>query len=484
MQQLGAGFTNSFLIPYIQNRILGNIENDTRLQNIFRYDKVLTPSELNGLVETYFKSTGTIFEHDFDLRGAFWNEFIEFVKGQKKLCNGNNLKLAFRLLPDAESGSFSQEAKQNLQKFAFYAVNKLEDTLIQREIDQKEVLGKISSGQAADDKADLKNGKMILVRQKDGNFDYMSNETVANAIGNTERTAKLLANLYTEKTPEGETRVYAMNPTELQQGEAEISLGLNGIQALLWEKQSMMSEKQLEDNGIYVEAHMTVDANGISRGFAQDKNGTRLRIEFDVKKPGERVYRITFADNPDNKFFMSENELKQKFGKENQSAHEVFREKENAAGRGYGVVKPRGSRISGLGAPIKLPADRKIISGPSGAAGASSGAAAAEGSPYRPNVGTVKNEKSESEGEITRQNELNFSGAMDAKRNFYDSRKNGKAEMETSVSTNESNKNANRGKLKASRQRPEKSFVWQVVKINAASLVGMGVTSGVVSLLT
>jgi len=496
MQQLGAGFINSFLLPYIQNRILGNVENDTRLQNIFRYDKILTPEELNGLENTYFKNTGTILEHDAGLRKAFWKDFVEFVKRQKKLCNGNIQKLAFRVLPDAKGGGFSQEAGQNLQKFAFYDVNNLENKLIQQKIDSKKINGEISSSQAENGKTVLKNWKMILVRQKGGGFDYMSNETVASAIGNAEKTARLLADLYTEQTPEGEIRIFPMNPMELPQGEAEISVGLQGVQELLWEKQSMQSEKQLEDNGLFVEAHMTVDGNGVAQGKAQDKNGIRLIIEFDVKKPGERVYRITFVDNPNNKFFISENELKQKFGngngKGNKSALEIFKEKEDAAGEGDGVVKPKVSRIAGgVGRGINLPKDRKIKV-PIGVVSPVAGMAA--GSAYKPQMArkTVGVNLSY-ENNFNVGNGTSLPGVMDVKRAFEEARNNwggpnnnSVAEMETSIpyTMGDDKKNQNHGKLKASERQNEKSPMGQVAKLYGAIFGGAIGSSVFLSLLT
>jgi hypothetical protein len=493
MHQLGAGFINSVLLPYIQDKILGKIKNDTRLQNIFRYDKILTPEELNGLENTYFKTPGTLLERDIDLRKAFWKEFIGFVKGQKKLCNGSNLKLTFRLLPDAKGGGFSQEARQNWQKFAFYAVSGMENILIQRKIDSKKINGKISSAQAENDKVVLKNGKMILVRQKDGNFDYMSNETVASAIGNAEKTARLFADLDIQQTSEGETRVFPMNPTELPQGDAEISLGLNGVQALLWEKQSMQSEKQLEDNGLYIETHMTVDGNGVAQGKAQDKNGTRLIIEFDIKKPGERGYRITFADNPANKFFISENELKQKFGngngQGNKSALEVFKEKEDAAGKGNGVVKPKGSRISDKVRGIKLPKNRKIKMPNGGAVSSSTGMAA--DSAYKlpiPRKTVVFKLPYKNNSNVV--NGTNFSGPIDAKLMFEAARKgepnNDIAEMETLIPSamGGDKKNQNHGKLKASGRQNEKSPMGQVAKLYAAIFGGTIGSSVFLSLLT
>lgn len=485
MQQLGASFINSFLLPYIQKQILGNIGNDTRLQNMFRYDKVITSEEIKGLEDYYFADTGTILETDAGLRRAFWKEFSEFVGRQKNLCEGNVLKLAFRILPDEKTGSFSKEADLNLEKFAYYAVNRLEDTLVQREIDQKAVLGKISAAQAVDDRSDLEKGKLILVRQKEGGFDYMSDKTVARAIGNTERTAKMLAALQTEKTEKGERRIYAFNPSEVS-GEGEASSSPQEVQELLWKKQSIKSEKQLEDNGIFVEGHMTIDTNGISRGFAKDKNGIRLRVEFDVKKPGERVYRMTFVDNPDNKFFIAENELKKKFGENKQSALEVYREKERAAGRGYGITKARGLRLKDGAGTITLPKDRKITM----IVGASGGVRPPEegvvtGIPYVPDVAGQRRQIVKDKSEIDKENSIGFSGAMDAKRSLEARNKNiREPEIETTASVNGRDTKANRGKVKASRKQKEKSFMWKVAKIYAASIGGAFGLSGLVSLLT
>lgn len=486
MEQLGASFTNLFLLPYLKTQILGTIDNDTRLQNMFRYDKVLRPEELQDLIDDSFQDTGTILQDDVELRTAFWKEFYDFVQRQKNLCNGNILKLAFRMLPDAKSGSFSREAEENLLKFTFYAVSKLEDTLIQREINQREVLGKISAAQAADDKADMKKGKMILVKGKDGKYNYMSDKDIARAIGNVERTAKMLANLQTEKTPEGETKVFTFNPSEISEGGKEVSSSPQEVQELLWKKQSLEAEKQLEENGIYVEGHITVDTNGIAHGFVQDKNNIRLRVEFDVKKPGERVFRMTFVNNPDNKFFVAGNELKSRFGEKKQSALEVFRDKEEAAGRVQGVAKMRGSKIGDGGAPVRLPENRKITT----VTNLNNKVQPSQenytgGTSYFPVETSNRNVKSNDLNESkVKQNSVQ-KGALEAKKELEAKfkKQNEKSNFRINTPTgSKGEKNPNKARAKS--RSKGKSLVLKVAKYYAAGIGGAIGTAGIYSLFT
>lgn len=479
MQQLGSGF-RSFLLNYVKKNILEKAGENKAIQNIFKYDKVLTPEEFNDLVEKSFKNTGSILEEDMDLRIAFWKEFIEFVKSQKKLCGGNTLKLTFRLLPDGKKKEFSEVATQNIQKFTFYASAKLENFLINKEIDQKKMNGEISDSQAESSKADLKEGKMILVYGKDGKFNYMSDKEIASAIGNVERTAGMLSVLQTEQTPAGETRVFALNPTE------EGSSSLQEVQNLVWEKQSTMAEKQLEDNGIYVEAHMSVDANGVAHGNAQDVNGTKLIIEIDLKKPvkpGERVYRITFADDPNKKFLISENELKQKFGDEKKSAYDVLNEKETQAG--YVIAKPRGSRVVGAGAPITLPPDRKIRVTSGGGSGTTQLAGEAAGvKPYLPRL-KGKGGRAEEERKYKSDSQTDSTpGVMDAKRRFEErlnrgGAQNGKGDLEIKGSDRRSP-----AEVAANEKRKSKSLIFKVIKYYAATIGGTIGAAGAFSLFT
>jgi len=476
MQQLGANFVNSFLLPYIQKQILGNVNNDIRLQNIIRYDKVVTAEEISGIEADYFGNTGTVLEKDLGLRKAFWREFVSFVARQKKLCNGNVLKLTFRLLPDAKTGSFSNEAQKNLAKFAFIAIDRLENTLIDRKIDKNKLLGRISASQAEKDKLNLKNGKLILVRDKKGDFDYMSNEEIRRAIGNVERTADIMARFATS----GDNGLYTFNPL----GENKAST-LQEVQIALWSKQSMLSEKQLEENGIYIGGHMVVDNKGIARGFAKDRNGIRLKIEFDVKKPGKRVYRITFVNNPNNKFFISEGELNMRFGKNNQSALEVFRDKEKLDGhRTAGLA---GTKISGEleGKVVVLPENRKITT-----------IVGVKQEPHNdsniltfPYIAPVNSKRNkESKG---KENDLNakrrqttiYNSALEAKKALESRNKNGHADIETRVPANgQFTKKHNRGKFKAS-QKKQKSFMWSVVKVYVTSFGVLGGLGGILSFM-
>lgn len=485
MQQLGAGFMTTFLLPYIKTQILGNVDNDTRLQNMIRYDKVLRPDELSGLEDDYFQDTGTILETDAGLRKAFWKEFYEFIQNQKNLCNGNVLKLAFRLLPDAKSGIFSEEALQNLQKFSFYAVNKLEDTLIQREIDQKEVLGKISASEAADDRADLKEGKMILVRKQDGKFDYLKDPEVARALGNVKRTAEMLANLQTEETQSGEKKVYTFNPIEVPEGDKEVSSSPQEVQKLLWRKQSIGSEKQLEKNGLYVEGSMTIDANGIAHGFVKDKNNIRLRVDFDVKKPGEKMYRLTFVNNPDNKFFISEKELKSKFGDKKQSALDVYREKEGTEGGSVGLARERGTRIKGGGiAEVKLPENRKIVN-PQIRSKVEQPESQPQVMPYVPPV--TQKSGGESKGKLDQESQQKTrleQNVMENKRRLANRMGASGSEVTTKGKMKGGEGTVSPGKTKAAQKRKKKILPLKVLKYYLAGTGGIVAAGGIASFFT
>ena len=75
MQQLGQEFIQSFLVPYIKTEILGNVENDARLQRVIRFDTTPSATDLAGLESSYFTNTGTVLDTDVELRHVFWNEF-------------------------------------------------------------------------------------------------------------------------------------------------------------------------------------------------------------------------------------------------------------------------------------------------------------------------------------------------------------------------------------------------------------------------
>ncbi len=472
MQQLGSGFVNSFLLPYIQNKILGNLPNDPRLQKMFRFDKVLRPDERQGLEDYYFQDTGTILQKDADLRKVFWREFSDFVDRQKLVANSSDAKLSFRMLPDEKTGTFSKDARKNLEKLAFYAVNSLEDALINREIHHKRLLGNISEEEAAENKAALEEGKLALARKENGEFDYLSDKKIARALGNVEQTAQLLAEHKTEETTSGETRMFMFNPLTVDENRQETSSSMQQVQQVLWNKQAIGDEKKLERNGLYVEARMNIDANGIARGFVQDKNNTRLRIEFDVKKPGKRMYRMTFADNPDKKFFVEENELQSTFGK-NISAQEVYSRKAGPRGAKLFDIPITGRKIQGDRRPVSLPENRKITGFVPGQATVSAPKEGVMPPPYIPIIGEKGSSKEETEEtKITKQQRQYQQSVMQSKRELEARLRKRDEEKQKGTAQLRGKKRKSPGDLKKEHEKKQKSLIFKVAKWYFAGIGG------------
>lgn len=349
LPQLGAGFVTTFLLPYIRKQILGNVDKDRKLQKAFSYKEVLTQEEIDYLVDDYFRDTGTIFETDIELRKVFWKEFLDFIKRQKDLCEYNLHKLAFRLLPDPDTGVFSKEAQDNLLKFSFHTVKAVETHLIERLIKQKEARGELSKEKAEEHGDLLKNGQLILVRHKGkgAGFDYITSKEVQDAIDNVKKQAQLMKKLFTQYTPQGEL-AFTFNPVLAPEpGQTERGSGLHRMQRQIWDNQKVQIEKMLEDSGLYVSGKMSVDRKGIVRGYVVDRNGERLLIEVSVAKPGKRMYRLTFAGKGSKlfgkKFFVNEDDLNTHFKNNKKSADFVYRQKQRGEPRKVLKRGPRGA---------------------------------------------------------------------------------------------------------------------------------------------
>ncbi len=328
MQQLGASFVQSFLVPYIKNNILGNVDKDERLQREIRFDTVPSPTDIDGLETSYFTNTGTVLDTDMALRKVFFNEFIEFINRQKNIANGNVYQLAFRLLPDAKTKTYSKDATNNLEKFGFEAAKAMEDHVAAELIRQKEANGEIKKEQAEDDRRKLKEGKLILVRGKDSNFKYKSEDDIKRAIASREKAIEFWDDVLADDSPQGPV-AYGMNPLEIpEQGKEEKGSTLAGLQKQVWTGIAIKAEKELENNGIYVEARLKVDQNGVAYGTVQDRRGVALKGEVSVIKPGKRNYKFTFANQPSKKFFVNQDELKTEFKDKKHSANEVYANKQ------------------------------------------------------------------------------------------------------------------------------------------------------------
>lgn len=93
----------------------------------------------------------------------------------------------------------------------------------------------------------------------------------------------------------------------------EQSSQISGFQESLWENQKVTIEKKLANNGFILQASLKINQNGVVRGGILDKKSrTKLILEVNLAEPhqeGQRRFRITFADNPQKRFWIKENEL-------------------------------------------------------------------------------------------------------------------------------------------------------------------------------
>lgn len=346
MQQLGESFVQTFLVPYVKNNILGNVDKDERLQRVIRFDTTPTPTDIDGLETSYFTNTGTILDTDMALRKVFFKEFIGFINRQKIIANGNIYLLAFRLLPDVKTKTYSKDATNNLEKFGFEAVKAMEDHVAAELIRQKEATGEIKKEQAEDDRRKLKEGKLVLVRGKDSNFKYKSEDEIKRAIASREKAVEFWDDVLADDSEQGPV-AYGMNPTEIpEQGKEEKGSTLAGLQKQAWMGMAIKVEKELESNGIYVEARLKVDQNGVAYGNVKDRRGVELKVEVSVIKPGKRNYKFTFANQPSKKFLINEDELKSEFKDKKQSASEVYANKQISE-------RKREELITKVGIPVK-----------------------------------------------------------------------------------------------------------------------------------
>jgi hypothetical protein len=317
MQQLGPQFITTFLLPYIKGELLSNVEDDTRLQNLLRYDTTIRPEEVEGLKLDYFKNTETFLDKDLDARDLFWSEFIEFIDTEKSLCAGNVALLSSRLLPDPETGVFTKEAQSNLLKFSRQYVKAQEKNWINDLIRKKETSGEINTAEASNLRDQNEKDELLLARTKKnkGEYDILKSEQVRRASENVEKQAELLDKLFTEVTDKGE-QGFLMNPP-LAEGTGEEgrekSSPISSFQESVWENKAVKIEKKLAGNGFIVNGPLNVGKNGMIRGEVQDKKSrTRLIIETNIAQPaepGKRRFRITFADKPQRRFWVNEAEI-------------------------------------------------------------------------------------------------------------------------------------------------------------------------------
>jgi len=322
MQVLGPNFIQTFMMPYMMGTVLNQdkIEKNPLVQKIFAIEKPLDVQEFRQLVtsEDYFTGTGTIFDQGgIEHRKIFWQEFADFIKDQQKISQNNIEKLAFRTLPDAKTGVFSQVARENILKFCTHMVKAVETAEIKRLIDVRELNGEISKEAAALDRVNLVSGKLILAKGVDGKDVYLSEDDIKDALGDVTKRAKLLKKLQIRQDSDG-VYIFLINPVDSGNGST-----LRAVQAALWQNQKIRVEKKLAGLGLDAR-DLQVDDYGVLRGNLRDGSGTQTLVEVDLRKPGQLRYRLTMTDNSSGQIWLTDSEMQINFSYGNKTMIEVF----------------------------------------------------------------------------------------------------------------------------------------------------------------
>jgi len=475
MQELGDTFVQTFLVPYIQDDILGNVDKDERLQRVIRFDTTPEPTDIEGLEITYFTDTGTVLDTDMPLRKVFFKEFVDFINRQKLIVSGDARLLAFRLLPDPETGAYSKEAQNNIEKFGFQAVKALEEHVAEQIIKQKEASGEIKGEKAEDDRKKLKDGKLILVKKKDENYDYKSEDQIKRAIASQENAREFWEDVLSDDTPDGRIG-YGFNPVEYK------GATLNGLQKQAWMNMAVKVEKELENNGIFVEARLKVDQNGVVYGNVQDKNRAQLKVEISVIKPGVKNYKFTFVKQPAKHFYVNQDNLGEWKKK---SANEVYTEKQLAEKRKSDLILKKGIPIKGKAPKVTMPPKLKSGAALAGEVGGSAGG----GTDYYTIAGIPG--KASKQAEIEERGAAGpgigaqqYAGPMEAKDQFKQ-----QLTQEVKGTAKGGRQNYKKGRtgwrnMRAKSNRFGKSPAARVAKIYGAVLGGGSAAAGIFSFLT
>jgi hypothetical protein len=325
MQVFGPNFIQTFMMPYMIGTVLNQakIENNPLVQKIFMIENPLDVQEFGQLVtsEDYFIDSGTLFDHGgVEHRKIFWKEFTGFIKDQQRISENNVEKFAFRTLPDAKTGVFSQLARTNILKFCTHMVKAVETAEIKRLIDAGELNGEISKEAAALDRVNLAGGKLILAKGSDGKDVYLSEDEIKDALGDVTKRAELLKKLQIRKDSEG-VYIFLINPVGAGDGST-----LRAVQAAIWQNQKIHVEKKLAKLGLDAR-DLQVDDYGVLRGNLRDASGTQTLVEVDLEKPGQRRYRLTMTDNSSGQIWLTDSEMQINFSYENKTMVEVFEAK-------------------------------------------------------------------------------------------------------------------------------------------------------------
>ena len=330
---LSEQFVTQTLLPYLKKNILGNAGNDLRLQKIFTKEEPLTEEEKKGLVADpkYFNDGTSVFKYDENLRKLFWNNFIDFVRRQKRICSGNIGLLAKRLLPLPGTNSFENEAQENLLKFSYQVANAVQDYKIEQTIKNMLLSGEINETEANKLRSKLAQGKLVMLKDKKGGKKLVNDDEIRRASEKGPYQDDFYSSV--ESSGEGEDRVVYPDeiPPEETEGQPkfeEKGMTVSNVALEIYEKQATQVEIMLEESGLHVESKLKTDKTGTVRGYVViiqkrgDKTITeRMRIEVKVNKPNQ-LFQFTLLDKGKS-FTADKNEIKKYFKDEQKLGSEV-----------------------------------------------------------------------------------------------------------------------------------------------------------------
>ncbi len=305
MDQFGSSTITNTIVPFIANKVLGNIEKDKLLQKAVGFKSSITELEKKTIIGKYSENEKSVIATDPKFKKIFWSQFFIWIETQKTIAAGDASILSKRLLPVNPEGGYYPEAYRNFNKFGFQATKAYEFFLINEKIDAK--FGP-NSTDARNEKAKLKNGDLVLLKKKDGEYDYFTKQEIRKALENVKKAAELYDRVETVK--EGySTFVVSFNPLK-----ANAKSTILDVNKEIWANKTYLVQTRLEQKvGLHFEGTPTVGENGVLSGIVIDsKTKKQLKVEVNLANPVEnRTYRFTFINAADKgkNFSLKDDEL-------------------------------------------------------------------------------------------------------------------------------------------------------------------------------
>lgn len=311
MAQFGNSTITNTIVPFLADTVLGNIEKDKLLQKAIGFKSTITELDKQTIIGLYTKKTTSVIATDSKFKKVFWSEFFTWIETQKKIAGSDPLVLSKRLLPVNPEGGYYKEAFRNFNKFGFQATKAYEFSLINEKIDEK--FGP-NSADARNEKFKLKNGDLVLLKKKDGKYDYFAKQEIRKALESVKKAAELYNRVQIIKEGNN-TYMVSFNPLKpTAEGQAEARSTILDVNKEIWANKNYLIQTNLEQKvGLHFDGVPSVGENGVLSGIVIDlKTKKQLKVEVNLANPVEnRTYRFTFTNAADKgkNFSLKDNEL-------------------------------------------------------------------------------------------------------------------------------------------------------------------------------